>query len=102
MAGWTKADYDAAYRIGAEGHVGYPNTRQEVKLHYNKSVITPILQNRWGYDEDHFSIMDESNNGPEIVDRNEMRVQLFIQPTRTAEFIILDFNILATGASFSS
>jgi hypothetical protein len=45
-------------------------------------------------------IMDESNNTPDIIDRNILYGQLFLQPTRTAEFIILDFNVQSTGASF--
>tara|TARA_R110000824_G_scaffold139980_2_gene305445 strand:+ start:4832 stop:6628 length:1797 start_codon:yes stop_codon:yes gene_type:complete len=45
-------------------------------------------------------VMDESNNTPDVIDRNEMVGQLFLQPTRTAEFIIIDFNILPTGAAF--
>ena len=45
-------------------------------------------------------IMDESNNTPDIVDRNILYGQLFLQPTRTAEFIVLDFTIQPTGASF--
>ena len=45
-------------------------------------------------------VMDDTNNTPDVVDRNELRGQLFIQPTRTAEFIVLDFVVMATGASF--
>jgi len=45
-------------------------------------------------------VMDESNNTPDVIDRNEMVGQLFLQPTRTAEFIIIDFNVLPTGAAF--
>jgi hypothetical protein len=45
-------------------------------------------------------IMDESNNGPDVVDRNELVGQIFLQPTKTAEFILLDFNVTPTGASF--
>ena len=45
-------------------------------------------------------VMDESNNTPDIVDRNILYGQLFLQPTRTAEFIVLDFTIQPTGASF--
>lgn len=47
-------------------------------------------------------IMDESNNPPDIVDRNQLVGQIFIQPTRTAEFIVLDFTVLPTGATFPS
>jgi phage tail sheath protein FI len=45
-------------------------------------------------------VMDESNNTPDVVDRNILLGQLFLQPTRTAEFIVLDFTIQPTGASF--
>ena len=45
-------------------------------------------------------IMDETNNTPDLIDMNTMYGQIFLQPTRTAEFIILDFNIQPTGASF--
>ena len=47
-------------------------------------------------------VMDASNNGPEVVDRNQMVGAIYLQPTKTAEFIYLDFNILPTGASFPS
>ena len=46
-------------------------------------------------------VMDESNNTPEVVDRNEMYGQIFIQPAKAAEFIVLDFNVLPTGATFN-
>jgi hypothetical protein len=45
-------------------------------------------------------VMDASNNTSDIIDQNILYGQLFLQPTRTAEFIILDFNIQPTGASF--
>ena len=45
-------------------------------------------------------VMDESNNTPDVIDRNQMVGQIYIQPTKTAEFIYLDFNILPTGAVF--
>jgi len=45
-------------------------------------------------------VMDDSNNPPDVVDRNQLVGQIFIQPTRTAEFIVLDFVILPTGATF--
>lgn len=45
--------------------------------------------------------MDETNNTPDVIDRNQMVGEIFIQPTRTAEFIIIDFNIMPTGANFS-
>jgi hypothetical protein len=45
-------------------------------------------------------VMDESNNPPNVVDNNQLVGQIFLQPTKTAEFILLDFNILPTGATF--
>jgi phage tail sheath protein FI len=45
-------------------------------------------------------VMDETNNTPDVIDRNIMYGQIFLQPTKTAEFIVLDFNILPTGAAF--
>ena len=45
-------------------------------------------------------VMDDSNNTPDVIDRNEMVGQIYIQPTKTAEFIYLDFNITPTGATF--
>ena len=45
-------------------------------------------------------VMDETNNTPDVVDRNIMKGAIFLQPTKTAEFIQIDFNILPTGASF--
>jgi len=45
-------------------------------------------------------IMDDSNNTPDVIDRNQLIGQIYLQPTKTAEFIYLDFNILPTGASF--
>jgi hypothetical protein len=45
-------------------------------------------------------VMDETNNTSDVIDRNQMVGQVFIQPTRTAEFIILDFNVTPTGVEF--
>jgi phage tail sheath protein FI len=45
-------------------------------------------------------VMDETNNTPDVIDRNIMKGAIYLQPTKTAEFIQIDFNILPTGASF--
>jgi len=47
-------------------------------------------------------VMDETNNTPDIIDRNILQGAIYLQPTRTAEFIKLDFNILPTGATFDT
>ena len=66
------------------------------------SQVTPYLENvqqKQGLYA--FKVtMDESNNGPAVIDNNQLIGQIFIQPTRTAEFISLDFILLPTGAEF--
>jgi hypothetical protein len=47
-------------------------------------------------------VMDDSNNTPDVIDRNQLVGAIYLQPTRTAEFIYLDFNLLPTGATFPS
>ena len=47
-------------------------------------------------------VMDDSNNTPDVIDRNQLIGQIYLQPTKTAEFIYLDFNVLPTGATFPS
>jgi len=45
-------------------------------------------------------VMDDTNNTPDVIDRNLLVGAIYLQPTKTAEFIQLDFNILPTGATF--
>jgi len=45
-------------------------------------------------------VMDDTNNGPAVIDQNQLVGQIYIQPTRTAEFISLDFILMPTGAQF--
>lgn len=45
-------------------------------------------------------VMDETNNTPDVIDRNQLVGTIYLQPTRVAEFIQLDFNVLPTGTSF--
>ena len=46
-------------------------------------------------------VMDDTNNTADVVDRNQLIGQIFIQPAKTAEFIVLDFTIEPTGATFA-
>jgi hypothetical protein len=68
------------------------------------SIVNPYLENvqqRSGLYA--FQVkMDDTNNTPDIVDRNILYGQIYLQPTKTAEFIVLDFNLLPTGAVFPS
>lgn len=47
-------------------------------------------------------LMDETNNTADVIDRNQLVGQIYLQPTKTAEYIILDFNVLPSGAVFPS
>ena len=46
-------------------------------------------------------VMDDTNNTADVIDRNQLVGQVFIQPAKTAEFVVLDFTIEPTGASFA-
>jgi hypothetical protein len=73
------------------------NTRNELL-----SIINPYLssvQQQQGLTSFKV-IMDETNNPPSVVDQNQLVGQIYLQPIRTIEFILLDFNILPTGAVF--
>ncbi|MBC8147547.1 MAG: phage tail sheath subtilisin-like domain-containing protein [Bacteroidetes bacterium] len=47
-------------------------------------------------------VMDSTNNTSDTIDRNELHGAIYLQPSRTAEFLVIDFNILPTGAEFPS
>ena len=67
------------------------------------SQVNPLLssiQQRQGL-ADFKVVMDESNNTPEVIDNNQLVGAIFIKPTKTAEFISLNFNITSTGTDFS-
>lgn len=46
-------------------------------------------------------VMDDSNNTADVVDRNQLVGQIFIQPAKTIECVVLDFTIEPTGATFA-
>ena len=45
--------------------------------------------------------MDGELNTSDIIDANQLVGQVFLQPTKTAEFILLDFILTPTGTSFT-
>jgi phage tail sheath protein FI len=47
-------------------------------------------------------VMDDTNNTADVIDRNQLIGQIFIQPAKTVEFIQLDFTIEPTGATFTA
>lgn len=78
-----------------------PHT-QAIREKYVKT-ITPFFQDlvsRGGL-YDFKIICDDTNNTPEVIDRNELRVKIGIKPVKTIEFIIIDLCVLNTGASWT-
>lgn len=66
------------------------------------SIVNPYLesvQQRHGLYA-YRVIMDETNNTPSLIDRNILYGQIFLQPAKAVEFVILDFSLTPTGASF--
>ena len=57
------------------------------------------IRNQFGL-EDFRVVLDETTTTPDMVDRNIMYAKILLKPTRTAEFIAIDFTILRSGASF--
>ena len=44
--------------------------------------------------------IDETLNTNDVIDRNELRGKIFVSPAKSIEFILLEFNIQPTGATF--
>jgi phage tail sheath protein FI len=65
------------------------------------NVLTPIFEyakNNGGL-YDYLIVIDERVNTPEVIDNNELRATFLLKPTRTAEFIILNFVATRTDAN---
>lgn len=50
---------------------------------------------------DYLIVCDERNNTPEVIDNNELIVDIYLKPVRTAEFIRVNFYATRTDANFS-
>ena len=77
---------------------------QNVPVTWNRflSLVNPFLssiESRFGLD-DWRVVLDETTTTPDLVDRNIMYAKIFLKPTKTIEFIALDFTITNSGASF--
>lgn len=65
------------------------------------SLVNPILDNiRTERGLTDFRVV--LSNDPEDIDRNQLSGKIFLKPTRALEFIIVEFNIMNTGASFDN
>lgn len=58
------------------------------------------VQSRRGV-TDYLVICDQSNNTPDVIDRNEFVAEIYIKPTRSINFITITFTATKTGVSFS-
>lgn len=88
--------YKVARYFVYEGNTAY--TRQRLV-----DMLNPIFQAAkvGGGIYDFKIICDESNNTPNVIDNNELRVKIGIKPVKSSEFILIDFIALSTGGSFS-
>lgn len=67
-----------------------------------KNTITPIFEyakNTEGL-YDYLIVCDERNNTPDAIDNNELIVDIYLKPVRTAEFILVNFIATRTGQNF--
>jgi len=68
-----------------------------------KTAIAPIFEfaknNEGVYD--YMIVCDERNNTPDVIDRNELIVDIYIKPVRVAEFILVNFIATRTGQDFN-
>lgn len=67
-----------------------------------KNTITPVFElakNTEGL-YDYLIICDERNNTPDVIDRNELAVDVYIKPVKAAEFILVNFIATRTGQNF--
>lgn len=65
-------------------------------------MIEPFLRDVQGREGiyDFLVVCDETNNSGEVIDRNELICDIYLKPTKTAEFIVLNFIATKTGVNF--
>ena len=66
------------------------------------NTLTPLFEkakNNQGI-YDYIIVCDDRNNTPEVIDQNELVVDIYIKPVRTAEFILVNFYATRTDANF--
>ena len=66
------------------------------------NVLSPIFENAKNTEGvyDYRIVCDERNNTPDVIDNNELKIDIYIQPVRTAEFILVNFYATRTGTNF--
>jgi phage tail sheath protein FI len=69
-----------------------------------RNIVNPYLrevQGRRGI-TDFLVVCDATNNTPEVIDRNEFRGDIYVKPTRSINFIQLNFVAVRTGVEFNT
>ena len=66
------------------------------------NTLSPIFDNAKNTEGlyDYLIVCDERNNTPDVIDNNELKVDIYIKPVRTAEFILVTFYATRTSQSF--
>jgi hypothetical protein len=66
------------------------------------NILTPLFDNAKNNEGiyDYILVCDERNNTPEVIDANELKLDIFIKATRTAEYILVTFTSTRTDANF--
>jgi hypothetical protein len=91
-----KATYNLARYFVMEPNTNYTRTRLINTL---DPIFKLAAQNEGIYS--YLIKCDENNNTPDIIDNNELVCNIYIQPVRTAEFILINFIATRTGTNFS-
>ena len=81
----------------ATGFVFEPNdklTRDEIKQQIEQT-LNDLVAKRGVFD--YLVVCDETNNTPDRIDRNELYVDIAIEPTKAAEFIFIPIRLKNTG-----
>jgi len=67
------------------------------------NTISPFFENAKNTQGvyDYLIICDEKNNTPAIIDDNQLVVDIYIKPTRTAEYILVNFYATKTSQDFN-
>jgi len=97
---WLFLVIEKAIALAAKYFMGEKNTPYTRRQF--KGLVDPYLRDVQGREgiTDFLVDVSDSVNTPEVISRNEFRGQIYIQPTMTAEFIILDFINVKQGVSF--
>jgi hypothetical protein len=85
----------------ARNYIYEPNTADTRQQFIDN--VTPIFSTTKseGGCYDYKIVADETLNTPEVIDNNEFRIRIGVQPTKTIEFILMEFVASRTGSDWS-